>query len=58
MKVGSETDIPKSANLAVNGTHNAVRLSSASLAERSVLQREPDGSVIVDRCSEEQSACA
>jgi hypothetical protein len=36
MKVGSETGIQKSINLAVDGTQNAVRLLSASLAERSV----------------------
>jgi molecular chaperone DnaK (HSP70) len=39
MKVGSETDIPRSVNRAVGGAHNAVRLSSASLpslAERAV----------------------
>jgi hypothetical protein len=29
MKVGSETDIPRSVNRAVGGAHNAVRLSSA-----------------------------
>jgi hypothetical protein len=36
MKIGSETDMPNSVNRAVDGAYNAVRLSSASLAERSV----------------------
>jgi hypothetical protein len=39
MKVGSETDIPKSINRAVGGINNAVRLSSASLAERTFCNR-------------------
>ena len=36
MKIENETDIPKSLNQAVGGAHNAVRLSSASPAERVV----------------------
>jgi hypothetical protein len=36
MKIGRETDIQKSANRAVDGAHNAVRLSSPSMAERTV----------------------
>jgi hypothetical protein len=39
MKIGSETDMPNSVNRAVGGAYNAVRLSSASLAERSVCNR-------------------
>jgi len=36
MKIGSETDMPNSVNRAVGGAYDAVRLSSASLVERSV----------------------
>jgi hypothetical protein len=36
MNIESETDTPNSVNRAVSGAHNAVRLSSASLAERPV----------------------
>jgi len=36
MKIGRETDIQKSANHAVDGARNAVRLSSAAMAERTV----------------------
>jgi hypothetical protein len=36
MKIGSETDIPKSVDRAVGGAHYAVRFSSASSAERAV----------------------
>jgi hypothetical protein len=36
MKIGGETDIPKSVNRAVGGAYDAVRLSSTSLAERTV----------------------
>jgi hypothetical protein len=36
MKIGSETDMPNSVNRAVGGAYNAVRLSFALLAERSV----------------------
>jgi len=39
MKIGSETDMPNSVSRAVGGAYNAVRLSSASLAERSVCDR-------------------
>jgi hypothetical protein len=36
MNIGSAIDSPKSVNHAVGGAHNAVRLPSASLAERTV----------------------
>jgi len=36
MKIGSETDIPRSVNPAVGGVHNAVQFSSASVVERTV----------------------
>jgi Flp pilus assembly protein TadD len=36
MKIGSETDMPNSVNRAEDGAYNAVLLSSASPAERSV----------------------
>jgi hypothetical protein len=45
MYCGSEPDIPKSVNRAVGGAYNVVRLSSASLAERTVC----DGRMTVRR---------
>jgi hypothetical protein len=36
MKIGSESDISKLVNHAIGGSHNAVRISSASLIERTV----------------------
>jgi hypothetical protein len=36
MEVRRESDIPRSANRAVGGVHNAVRLSSVPVAERTV----------------------
>ena len=48
MKIRSETDMPNSVNRAVGCAYNAVRLSSASPAERFFLQRAHDGSAVVD----------
>jgi hypothetical protein len=47
MKVGSETDIPKSVSRAMGGAHNVVRLSSASLVGR-IAGSGHDSSATVD----------
>jgi len=62
MKVGREIDIPKSLNQAVSDAHNAVRVSSASLAERAVcnarttVRRPLTDAVVRDRRAEKPQA--
>jgi len=62
MKIETETGIPKSVNHAAGGAHNAVRLSSASLAERAVcnarttVRRPLTDAAVRDRRAEESQA--
>jgi hypothetical protein len=55
MKIGRETSIPKSVNHAAGCAYNAFRLSSASMAERTVFngrttaQQPPTDASVSDR---------